>query len=126
MNSDPDLLFGIILFVMLAVIGSLALLVTRNHRQTMQRQVWLFVSALAVRFAMSIAIYEVGLVKVLGDEDASGWTSGAHLRENWLASGVSFFDLPYVLAGAFQGQHRGYGYLLGALFFVTDAPARLP
>jgi hypothetical protein len=40
--------------------------------------------------------------------------------------GIGPIDLLSVLTGAFEGNHRGYGYLLGALFYYTDAPARLP
>lgn len=125
-TNDPDLLFGIVLFILLAVIGSLALFATRSHRQTLRLQVWLFLSAFAVRFAMSIVIYVFGLVKVLGDEDASGWVIGARLRQEWLNRGIGLVDLPGLLTGAFTGQHRGYAYMLGTLFFITDSPARLP
>jgi hypothetical protein len=126
MSSDPDLPFAIVLFVLLCILGTLSLLATRNHRETLRFQVKLFLIAFALRFAMSIVIYQFGLVTLLGDEDGSGWIRGVILQQRWLHREAGLFDLPFVLTGAFESQHRGYGYMLGALFFITDAPARLP
>ena len=67
-----------------------------------------------------------GLVRVLGDEDGSGWYGGVLLMQNWTQRKIGLVDLPVALAEAFQQQHRGYFYLLGGLFYITDAPARLP
>ncbi|HEU4389177.1 MAG TPA: hypothetical protein VFV34_15350, partial [Blastocatellia bacterium] len=39
---------------------------------------------------------------------------------------VGLFELPGVLTGAFEGNHRGYYFLTGLLFFFTGSPARLP
>src|SRR5207253_11217829 len=58
-------------------------------------------------------------------EDASGWTGGVALQQRWAEQGVGLFDLPFVLIDAFGGHHRGYFYLLGALFYLTEAPYRL-
>jgi hypothetical protein len=124
--SDPDLPFAIVLFVLLCILGTLSLLAERNHRETLHSQLKLFLIAFALRFAMSIAIYQFGLVALLGDEDSSGWSGGVILQQRWLDREVGLLDLPSVLTGAFESQHRGYPYMLGALFFITDAPARLP
>jgi len=124
--TDPDLPFGLVLFVMLGLLGTGALYVTKQHRATLRFQLELFWAAFAIRFLASIVIYEFGLVSVLGDEDSSGWVVGANLHSLWVRQGVSLTDLPSVLAGAFEGHHRGYFYMLGGLFFVTDSPARLP
>src|SRR5205823_3436572 len=37
----------------------------------------------------------------------------------------SLLDLPGVLLEAFTGHHRGYGYMLGGLFFITSSPYRM-
>jgi type III secretory pathway component EscS len=124
--GDPDLAFAIVLFVLLCIVGTLSILATRNHRETLRFELKLFVIAFALRFAMSIAIYQFGLLALLGDEDSSGWIGGIILQQRWLHREIGLLDLPSVLTGAFEGQHRGYAYLLGALFFITDAPARLP
>jgi hypothetical protein len=124
--TDPDLPFGLVLFVMLGVLGTGALYVTKQHRATLKLQLELFWAAFAIRFLASILIYEFGLVSVLGDEDSSGWVIGSNLHSLWVRQGVSLIDLPAVLAAAFGGHHRGYYYMLGGLFFVTDSPARLP
>jgi 4-amino-4-deoxy-L-arabinose transferase-like glycosyltransferase len=118
--------FGIILFVLLMLGGCLLLNVTTAHRQRMRFQVRLFCIAIGVRFAASIAIYNFGLVSVLGDEDASGWAVGVSLMQDWVRRDVGILDLPLALASAFEGQHRGYHYLLGGLFYLTDSPGRMP
>jgi hypothetical protein len=124
--SDTGLFPGISLFVLLCVIGCVALLGTRRHQEELPMQLQLFLVAFALRFLLSIAIYQFGLVAVFGDEDASGWSGGAALREQWVKQGTTPLDLPFVLAGAFEGQHAGYGYLLGVFFYLTDSPYRLP
>lgn len=124
--NDIDLPFGIIIFILLSVIGSFALSITRNHRHKMRFQLRLFLWAFAVRFAASIIIYQFGLVQVLKDEDASGWALGAVLQRTWVQQGIGLLGLPSVLAGAFEGHHRGYYYMVGALFYIIDTPARMP
>lgn len=123
---DNDLFFGIVLILMFAALGSFLITLTREHYQTRHEQIKLFFCALGVRFAASIAIYEFGLVRVLGDEDSSGWWAGLGLMNEWSQRHLGLLDLPGILVGAYEGHHRGYGYLVGALFFLTDSPARLP
>jgi 4-amino-4-deoxy-L-arabinose transferase-like glycosyltransferase len=123
---DNDLFFGVVLILMFAALGSFLITLTRVHYQTRHEQIKLFLCALGVRFVASIVIYEFGLVRVLGDEDSSGWWSGIALMSEWNQRHISLLDLPGILAGAYEGHHRGYGYLVGALFYLTDSPARLP
>jgi 4-amino-4-deoxy-L-arabinose transferase-like glycosyltransferase len=75
---------------------------------------------------MSIVIYAFGLVNILKDEDASAWVAGASIYKEWIRKGVGLFQLPAVLSESFTGNHRGYGYMLASMFYITDAPARLP
>src|SRR5207245_8509350 len=120
-----ELLSGLALFLLFAWLGVLALLSTWHDREELRFQVQLFLWAYALRFALSIAIYQLGLVAVLGDEDASGWTGGVGLQQRWAQQGVGLLDLPFVLTAGFGGQHRGYFYLLGAVFYLTDMPYRV-
>ncbi|HWP42160.1 MAG TPA: glycosyltransferase family 39 protein, partial [Blastocatellia bacterium] len=126
MWDELDLPFGLVLFVLFSLIGSLAIFLTRNHRDTIVFQVRLFLIAFAVRFMASVAIYQFGLVSVLGDEDSSGWWQGVFYKSQWEQNRVGLLDLPAVLSGAFEGHHRGYGYLVGLLFYATDSSARMP
>ncbi len=123
---DNELLLGIILTVAFAVIGGFLLRLTRNHRQGLKWQIKLFLIALAVRFGFSIVVYEFGLVNVLGDEDASGWAGCLALMRDWEQRYIGLVDLPGVLSEAFYKHHRGYIYMLGGLFYVTNTPGRLP
>jgi len=125
-ESNTELPFGIVIVLIFAGIGCYLLRFTKNHSQTIQWQTRLFLIALGVRFLFSIITYEFGLVKVLGDEDASGWGAGVYYMNVWNQKGLGIFDLPAALADAFYDRHRGYAYLLGALFFVTGVPGRMP
>ncbi|HKQ06580.1 MAG TPA: glycosyltransferase family 39 protein [Blastocatellia bacterium] len=125
-DLNPDFPSGLLVFALLAVLGSLALFATRQHKQTLRFQLKIFLCAFALRFSLSVLIYQFGLVRVLGDEDAIGWWAGVFHYRDWTRQGVGLVDLPTLLMGAFKGNHQGYGYLLGSLFYLTDTPARLP
>jgi len=125
-TQDPDLLTAAVLFILFGLAGVGLLAVTWNHRKTIQFQIKIFLCAFSLRFLTSIVIYQFGLVDILKDEDGSGWVVGASLYKEWARRGVGIFDLPARLAEAFSGHHRGYGYMVGALFYMTDAPHRLP
>jgi hypothetical protein len=124
--NDPGLLSGLVCAGLLCLIGMWLLSFTRRHRANLRWQQRLFLIALASRFAFAVVTYQFGLVSVLGDEDASGWTGGVGLREAWVQQGVTPFDLPFILAEAFARRNEGYHFLLGAFFYLTGAPARLP
>ncbi|HEY6329957.1 MAG TPA: glycosyltransferase family 39 protein [Blastocatellia bacterium] len=126
LNDDPDLFGGLVLFILLVLVGILVVNLTRNHRPTMRFQIKLFLCAFGLRFLMSAIIYAGGLISVLKDEDASGWVTGSALYKEWVRKHLDIWDLPSALAAAFSGQHKGYGYLVGTLFYFTDDPARLP
>jgi len=125
MQQDPGFFSGILLFVLLTLAGIACLYLSSNHRTTVRFQTKLFVCAISLRFLMSLIIYEFGLVNILKDEDASGWVMGVSLYKEWLRKRIEIWDLPSVLTGAFAGQHHGYGFLVGTLFYLTDMPDRL-
>ncbi|MGH9844988.1 MAG: hypothetical protein ACREEM_40245 [Blastocatellia bacterium] len=125
-ETNTELPFGIVMILLFAGIGCYLIRFTQNHRQTLQWQTRLFLIAIGVRFLFSIITYEFGLVKVLGDEDGSGWQMGIFYSNQWTRKGLSILDLPVALSDAFFEHHRGYGYLTGALFFVTGFPGRMP
>ena len=121
-----DLPFGFVLLLVLGLTGAYLVTLTQRHKQSVTEQVKLFVTALVARFAVAVVIYEFGLVRVLGDEDSSGWLGGVLYFNKWIQRGVSLVDLPGELLGAFEGTHRGYSFLIGTLFYFTGEPARLP
>jgi hypothetical protein len=124
--QDPDFFSGLILVFFFALLGIGALYLTKNHRETVRFQTKLFLSAIAMRFLMSSLIYQAGLINIIKDEDGSGWLTGANLCKEWTRRGIGIFDLPSTLTKAFTGQHQGYAYMVGALFYLTDTPSRLP
>jgi hypothetical protein len=123
--DDLGLLEGFTLFVLLCLLGVPLVLFTRRHKPNMKHQVRLFLVAFGLRFFVSFLLYGAGLSNLVGDEDAKGWTLGASLHHDWLRHGVSILDLPGVLLDAFSGHHRGYGFFLGGIFYVTSAPYRM-
>ena len=128
MNGQPnnDLLSGMVFLVIFAGLGSFLLTLTRKHHLTRNEQIKLFLCALGVRFAASIFVYEMGLSKVLGDEDGSGWIYGLTLSDGWDRRGLGLLSLPEIWAEAYGPHHRGFQYMSGVFFFVTGASARLP
>jgi len=123
--TDIGMIPGTLLFIVLAIFGTMFLFFTWNHRQTIQSQVFLFLIAFSARFAFSIWVYQFGLVNILHDEDSSGWALGIPLERLWSLQRLSLIDLPYTLLGAFKGEHYGYRFMLGALFYVTNSPTRM-
>src|ERR1700730_18544701 len=123
--TDIGMVPGTLLFIVLAIFGSMAMFFTWNHRDTVRFQIALFLTAFAARFAFSICVYQFGLVRILHDEDSSGWALGVPLHRLWTLQRLSLIDLPYVLTGAFEGQHLGYRYMLAALFYLLNSPTRM-
>ncbi len=124
--TDNDPVFSILLILIFAALGCVLLLCTRRHYQSRHEQAKIFLCALFIRFIFAVIIYEFGLVNVLGDEDSSGWVLGKNLVYKWTQQKVGIFELPGLIAEVYNGQHKGYFYLVGALFYITDSPARLP
>src|SRR6266498_1303450 len=128
MNGQPnnDLLSGVVFLLIFAGLGSFLLTLTRKHHQTRNEQIILFLCALGVRFAASIFVYEMGLSKVLGDEDGSGWIYGLTLSDGWDRQRLGLLSLPEIWAEAYRKQHLGFQYLSGLFFFITGTSARMP
>jgi hypothetical protein len=124
--TDPNLLAGITLFLAFCGLGCVAIFFTSPAREERNLQVRLFLAAIAIRFGMSLVIYQGGLVNILGDEDSSGWARGLDIYERWKNQHLAIWDLPFAGLSAWEGHHRGYRYLLGAMFYLTDAPYRIP
>lgn len=123
--TDVGLVQGLIIVLLFSVAGCLTLCIGRRHNDSLRFQIRVFLVAIAIRFALSVAIYQFGLVQYVGDEDASGWSAGANLSRDWSRQGVSILELPFRMTEAFHILNRGYTFLLGGLFFVTGSPFRL-
>jgi hypothetical protein len=125
-RPDNDLFMGVVFLLLFAGLGSFLLTITRRHQQTRREQIQLFLCALVVRFAASIVVYEMGLVKVLGDDDSSGWIHGLALSSGWDRQRLDLLSLPEIWGAAYDNQHMGFQYLAGLFFFTTGASARMP
>lgn len=123
--EDSGIALGLAIAPFLLCAGCGVLAVTVNNRATLRLQLRLFLFAFAIRFATSLLIYEVGLNRVLQDEDASGWMFGASLRNQWISEQKSIFDFPSLFLQSYGEHHRGYYYLLGMMFFVLGDASRL-
>jgi hypothetical protein len=123
--NDIGMVPGTLLFIGLAIFGSMSLFLTWSHRHTVRSQIALFLIAFGTRFAFSIWVYQFGLVNILHDEDSSGWVLGIPLQRLWTLQRLSLVDLPYALLSSFQREHAGYQYMLGALFYIVNSPTRM-
>ncbi|MCS6806073.1 MAG: hypothetical protein RMM98_13070 [Acidobacteriota bacterium] len=126
--EETSLLGGLLVFLGLLLLGSVALAARQLSYQAFEFELRLFFVAFVLRFAMSLMIYQFGLVEVLKDEDASGWWRGHDLYRAWTAQGLGLFDLPAAMAQAFDfgvGRNRGYFYMLGGFFYLTGIATRM-
>jgi 4-amino-4-deoxy-L-arabinose transferase-like glycosyltransferase len=90
----------------------------------------LFVSAFALRAAAVIVIYQFGLVKVLGDDDASLWFIGDWLADRWRQMSVTgifsdAFTFLHQQHGSLATTQRGYYVLLGGFFYLLSGASRI-
>lgn len=121
-----DLLSGTVTAVVLGLASVVGIHVSsRGTAFDARAQTRLFLAGLLLRYFLSIVLHSTSLLSVLGDDDASGWFGGVVYAEGWRTQGVTVFDLPGKLLEAFSKLNRGYYYLLGALFFVTNVQSRM-
>ena len=131
-----DTFVALTLFLLLMAAGHWLLRLTTAHRATLRFQGRLYLIAMVLRFAASLALYQFGFWVLLGDADAAGWGYGATLANQWRASGATGIDVMAAWTDAFrftgaadgtlgQSSHLGYYYLLGTVFYVTGESSRL-
>ena len=126
MMNATDVFSGITAFLLLALLGCLLLLVTRNHRSGLRGQCILFLCAFAIRFLLSITIYGTELhTVVVGDGDDSGWQGGLSIIAGWEYRGLGLLDIPIALLDAFKDRHSGYFYVLAVYFTFLRIPSQL-
>lgn len=126
MTPEPnDLWFALLLIPLLAIGGYALISLTDTHAETRAHQKKLFLIAFAIRVLGALAIYEIGLANIVGDEDSSGFFMGRMYAGIWEAQGKTLLDLPALWAPAFEEHHRGYYYLVGTLYFLTGVIGRM-
>ena len=70
MTAEPnDLWFAILLIPLLAIGGYTLISLTDTHAATRPHQQKLFLIAFGIRVLGALAIYELGLSSIVGDED---------------------------------------------------------
>ncbi len=122
--EDPGLFSGLLHFVVFTFLG-IGMLHALVRPRDAYFQTRIFVLGFGLRFVVSLVFYQFGLIAILKDEDGSGWLVGKDWAATWLKDGVTFLDLPQILLQAYESHHKGYYYLIGTLFFLTDSPTRL-
>src|SRR5208337_2576666 len=126
MMDATDAFSGTIAFLLLALLGCLLLLVTRNHRSGLRGQCILFLCAMAIRFLLSVSIYGSELhTVVVGDGDDNGWAVGLGIIAGWEYQGLGLLDLPVALLDAFKGHHQGYYYVIAIYFTFLRISSQL-
>jgi len=120
--------FDLMLIPTLIMLGGVAIMATLANRFTLNFQFKIYSAAVALRLMLAVAIYSLGLLQVLGDEDSSGWWGGVVLQDQWALHHTPFYELPMEMFQSFtlKGQHHlGYQYLVGFLLSFTSGPNRL-
>jgi len=126
LNTSGGLVASSLFFILGIIVVQLT-----HHRETVREQTSLFIAAFMVRMAMIVVVYYFGFLKVLGDEDSSGWVAGLQLCNDWRQAGYNLFSLPQAIMAEVQEQrannmyHFGYKILLGVEFFVLSMPGRI-
>jgi 4-amino-4-deoxy-L-arabinose transferase-like glycosyltransferase len=127
-SGNTGLLQAVIIIAILGFSGAQLIALTAREDADKQFELRLFLAALGLRFLASLAIYELGFVDVIKDEDGTAWLTGALVYQDWVRRDLSIFNLPYEWTRAFLETlgTLGYPYLVGTVFYLTDLPARLP
>jgi hypothetical protein len=123
--DDAGLISGTAAFGLLVAAGCFGIQIGGRHQESTRFQTKLFLIGFGVRYGMALALYQMGLVNVFKDEDASGWLVGKAYHEDWANQGYGILDIPFLLSQTYAFQNRGYYYMLGGLFHITYAPSRL-
>jgi hypothetical protein len=87
-----------------------------DHGRALRFQGLLFLTAFVLRLAASVAVYQGGLIRVIGAGDDDMWVSGAALHDEWVRQGKGILNLPADFAASYQTHHDGYVHLLAVLF----------
>jgi Dolichyl-phosphate-mannose-protein mannosyltransferase len=121
-SAGEESLAGVVVFGLLTLCGML--LLTRGGAQT-RRPVGLFLLAFGIRSLAGLALYQCGLVNVIGEPDAEAWSWGWAQAEVWRGHIEHAGSLPPSILGAFSGANRGYIYLCAMMLFPLGIPSRL-
>src|SRR5579864_3401447 len=95
---------AIAICLVLSGIGNILLRVTYSHQSTLRFQIRLFLIALAIRFAVSLALYVFGFWTIVGDADASGWGYGETLVYQWTTAHANIIDVIVSWKEAFRNS----------------------
>jgi hypothetical protein len=126
-TADLGIATASLLLLALLSLGLIGISATERDPRMASLYRQLFILAMVLRFAASIALYGFGFVGIIGDEDASGWEGAAAIFRDWSSRGVTLGDLPIIWVEAFRHPLSllGYQYTVASLFFLTGAPSRL-
>lgn len=127
MKADAGVAAGALLFGALLFLGLFLVSATARDQRGARLDRQIFLVAIVLRFAASVALYGLGLVRLIGDEDASGWTAAFSLISEWERQGVTLFDLPGVWVATLLHPrgNLGYQYMVSTLFYVSGSRSRL-
>jgi Dolichyl-phosphate-mannose-protein mannosyltransferase len=105
-------------------IAGLALATAGRPREERSATMRLFTLSFLLRVAVAIAIYDTGLVGVVGDEDSSGWYAGWGFAQAWRGD-PGFAMIHPDLMQALQRSNQGYYFLAGGLLYLVGSPSRV-
>ncbi len=93
----------------------------QNERPVAAR---LFTISFLLRAGVAIAIYRLGIIGTLGDEDSSGWYGGWGIAQAWRGD-PEFAGVHPDFMQALRHGNQGYYYLAASVLSLIGSPSRI-
>ncbi len=128
LNTTSGLVVALILFFVGIVFLRLS-----HHSENMGEQLRLFVVAYMARIAMILAVYNFGLISILGDNDSSGWHLSLTIYERWQQEGYGPLTAPLAVFNELLAlrkkndisTHVFHVIAYASIFLTTGLPGRI-
>src|SRR5262245_39824603 len=101
MESGSEFALGAFYACLLGGGGYFFLRLSRSPSRVPKLEPALFLAAFCLRLLASFAIYQWGLVDILGDEDGIGWEIGQDLSDDWTDQQLGVMDIPSLWVSVF-------------------------
>lgn len=94
---------------------------SREERSVAAR---LFTVSFLLRVGVAMAVYRLGILGTLGDDDSSGWYAGWGIAQFWKGD-PQFAGIHADFMQALRHANQGYYFLAGGVLYLIGAPSRI-